>query len=37
MRWTDIDLDEATVSITNTRTVMGNDIVVEKGAKSAPR
>ncbi|MDG9717687.1 hypothetical protein [Streptomyces sp. DH24] len=34
MRWADIDLDEATVSITNTRTVMGNDIVVEKDAKS---
>ncbi|MEU3894841.1 tyrosine-type recombinase/integrase [Streptomyces sp. NPDC045251] len=34
MRWTDIDLDEATVSITNTRTVMGNDIVVEKTTKS---
>lgn len=34
MRWADIDLDEATVCITNTRTVMGNDIVVEKDAKS---
>ncbi|MEU4307823.1 tyrosine recombinase XerC [Streptomyces rochei] len=34
MRWADVDLDEATVSITNTRTVMGNDIVVEKATKS---
>ncbi len=34
MRWADVDLDEATVSITNTRTVMGNDLVVEKATKS---
>ncbi|MYS50661.1 tyrosine-type recombinase/integrase, partial [Streptomyces sp. SID6013] len=34
MRWADVDLGEATVSITNTRTVVGNDIVVEKDAKS---
>uniref|UniRef100_UPI0037DBF90D tyrosine recombinase XerC n=1 Tax=Streptomyces sp. WAC05458 TaxID=2487412 RepID=UPI0037DBF90D len=34
LRWADVDLDEATVFITNTRTVMGNDIVVEKDAKS---
>ncbi|GHG97971.1 site-specific integrase [Streptomyces rubradiris] len=34
MRWADVDLDEVTVSIPDTRTVMGNDIVVEKDAKS---
>ncbi|MCF3960092.1 tyrosine-type recombinase/integrase [Streptomyces fuscigenes] len=34
LRWSDIDLDAATLSIANTRTLMGNRIVVEKDTKS---
>ncbi|MDT7840155.1 tyrosine-type recombinase/integrase [Streptomyces justiciae] len=35
LRWADVDLDKGTLSITNTRTLMGNRTVVEKSAKSA--
>ncbi|MDG9723332.1 site-specific integrase [Streptomyces sp. DH41] len=34
LRWSDIDLDAATLGITNTRTMMGNRTVVEKDTKS---
>ncbi|MGY1453748.1 site-specific integrase [Streptomyces sp. SS8] len=34
LRWSDIDLDAATLSIANTRTPMGNRTVVEKDAKN---
>jgi integrase len=34
LRWSDIDLDLARLSITNTRTFMGNRAVVEKDTKS---
>ncbi|MFI6943719.1 hypothetical protein ACIBI4_31010 [Streptomyces sp. NPDC050418] len=34
LRWDDVDLGKATVSITNTRTLVGNQKVVEKDAKS---
>ncbi|MEV0091186.1 tyrosine-type recombinase/integrase [Streptomyces sp. NPDC050738] len=34
LRWSDIDLDHGTLSITNTRTMMGNHTVVEKSVKS---
>ncbi len=34
MRWSDIDLEAATLSIANTRTLMGNRTVVEKDTKS---
>lgn len=34
LRWSDVDLDKDTLSITNTRTMMGNRTVVEKSAKS---
>ncbi len=34
LRWSDIDLDAATLSIANTRTMMGNRTVVEKDTKS---
>ncbi|MBT2395171.1 tyrosine recombinase XerC [Streptomyces sp. ISL-100] len=34
MRWADVDLGDATLTIANTRTVVGNKIVVEKDAKS---
>ncbi|WP_406385028.1 tyrosine-type recombinase/integrase [Streptomyces sp. NBC_01618] len=34
LRWSDIDLEAATLSIANTRTMMGNRTVVEKDTKS---
>jgi integrase len=34
MRWTDLDLDTATLAVANTRTLMGNKTVVEKDTKS---
>ena len=34
LRWQDVDLDAATLSIANTRTLMGNRTVVEKDTKS---
>ncbi|MFH9815060.1 hypothetical protein [Streptomyces sp. NPDC017230] len=34
LRWSDIDLDAATLGITNTRTMMGNRTMVEKDTKS---
>lgn len=34
MRWADVDLERATLTIANTRTLMGNKIVVEKDSKS---
>ncbi|MFJ8464029.1 site-specific integrase [Streptomyces swartbergensis] len=34
LRWSDIDLDVATLSIANTRTMMGSRTVVEKDTKS---
>ncbi|WP_242435739.1 site-specific integrase [Streptomyces sp. Root369] len=34
LRWEDVDLDNATITITNTRTMMGNRYVVEKDTKS---
>jgi integrase len=34
LRWSDIDLDAATLGIANTRTMMGNRTVVEKDTKS---
>jgi integrase len=34
LRWSDIDLEAATLSIANTRTLMGNRTVVEKDTKS---
>ncbi|MFF1562681.1 site-specific integrase [Streptomyces sp. NPDC058293] len=34
LRWSDVDLDKGTLSITNTRTMMGNRTVVEKSVKS---
>lgn len=34
MRWADVDLEKATLTIANTRTLMGNKIVVEKDTKS---
>ncbi|WCN04059.1 hypothetical protein [Streptomyces sp. M92] len=34
LRWSDIDLDAATLSIANTRTMMGNRTVAEKDTKS---
>lgn len=34
LRWSDIDLDAATLSIANTRTVMGRRTVVDKDTKS---
>ncbi|MFI8949660.1 hypothetical protein ACIGO6_24425 [Streptomyces sp. NPDC053750] len=34
LRWLDIDLDAAMLSMANTRTMMGNRTVVEKDAKS---
>lgn len=37
MRWADLDLDQATLVVANTRTLMGNKIVVEKDAKSLMR
>ncbi|MGW3690146.1 site-specific integrase [Streptomyces sp. NPDC005125] len=35
LRWADVDLGKATLDIANTRTLMGNKIVVEKDTKSA--
>ncbi|MFH9241009.1 hypothetical protein ACH4KO_30290 [Streptomyces anulatus] len=34
MRWTDVDLDGATLTVNRTRTPMGNKVVVEKDTKS---
>ncbi|MET7512212.1 tyrosine-type recombinase/integrase [Streptomyces sp. NPDC005480] len=34
LRWLDIDLDQSTLNIINTRTMMGNHRVVEKNVKS---
>ncbi|MFF8790917.1 site-specific integrase [Streptomyces sp. NPDC015125] len=34
LRWTDVDLDAASITIANTRTMMGNRYVVEKDTKS---
>nr|WP_237558027.1 phage integrase SAM-like domain-containing protein [Streptomyces sp. SID5470] len=34
MRWADVDLERAMLTIANTRTLMGNKIVVEKDTKS---
>ncbi|MFE2938468.1 tyrosine-type recombinase/integrase [Streptomyces sp. NPDC059255] len=34
LRWGDVDLDNATIAIANTRTMMGNRYVVEKDTKS---
>lgn len=34
LRWSDIDLDAATLSIANTRTMMGNRTVVERTRKA---
>jgi hypothetical protein len=34
LRWVDVDLDNATITIANTRTMMGNRRVVEKDTKS---
>ncbi|MFC9424333.1 site-specific integrase [Streptomyces sp. NPDC056987] len=34
LRWEDVDLDNATIAIANTRTMMGNRYVVEKDTKS---
>ncbi|GGZ05755.1 site-specific integrase [Streptomyces poonensis] len=34
LRWEDVDLDSATITIANTRTMMGNRYVVEKDTKS---
>ncbi len=34
LRWEDVDLDDATITIANTRTMMGNRYVVEKDTKS---
>ncbi|MFK8907247.1 tyrosine-type recombinase/integrase [Streptomyces sp. YS-3] len=34
LRWQDVDLEKATIDITNTRTMMGNRYVVEKDTKS---
>lgn len=34
LRWEDVDLDNATIIIANTRTMMGNRYVVEKDTKS---
>ncbi|MFF5279576.1 tyrosine-type recombinase/integrase [Streptomyces sp. NPDC000133] len=34
LRWEDIDLESGTISIANTRTMMGNKTVVEKDTKS---
>jgi integrase len=34
LRWSDIDLNAATLDISNTRTLMGNKTVVEKDTKS---
>ncbi|GLW49652.1 site-specific integrase [Streptomyces sp. NBRC 14336] len=34
LRWEDVDLDNATITIANTRTMMGNRYVVEKDTKS---
>ncbi|MEU6451271.1 tyrosine-type recombinase/integrase [Streptomyces sp. NPDC046979] len=34
LRWGDVDLDDATIIIANTRTMMGNRYVVEKDTKS---
>ncbi len=37
LRWEDVDLDNATITIANTRTMMGNRYVVEKDTKSMAR
>ncbi len=34
LRWEDVDLEAATITIANTRTMMGNRYVVEKDTKS---
>lgn len=34
MRWADVDLDRATLTVNRTRTLMGNKVVVEKDTKS---
>ncbi|MCW2871883.1 hypothetical protein [Actinacidiphila oryziradicis] len=34
LRWSDIDLNAATLDMSNTRTLMGNKTVVEKDTKS---
>lgn len=34
LRWTDVDLEDASITIANTRTMMGNRYVVEKDTKS---
>ncbi|WP_405794690.1 tyrosine recombinase XerC [Streptomyces longwoodensis] len=34
MRWADVDLDKAILAVANTRTLMGNRMVVEKDTKS---
>lgn len=34
MRWADVDLGKAALTVANTRTLMGNKTVVEKGTKS---
>ncbi|MGW2277861.1 tyrosine-type recombinase/integrase [Streptomyces sp. NPDC001770] len=34
LRWQDVDLDRGIIAIANTRTMMGNRAVVEKGTKS---
>ncbi|BCM70568.1 MULTISPECIES: site-specific integrase [Streptomyces] len=34
LRWEDVDLEAATITISNTRTMMGNRYVVEKDTKS---
>ncbi|GHJ41276.1 site-specific integrase [Streptomyces sp. TS71-3] len=34
LRWKDLDLDNATITMANTRTMMGNRYVVEKDTKS---
>ncbi|MCZ1006521.1 site-specific integrase [Streptomyces lydicus] len=34
LRWTDVDLDDASITIANTRTMRGNRYVVEKDTKS---
>ncbi|WP_432141150.1 tyrosine-type recombinase/integrase [Streptomyces sp. bgisy084] len=34
LRWTDVDLEAASITIANTRTMMGNRYVVEKDTKS---
>ncbi|MCX5419950.1 tyrosine-type recombinase/integrase [Streptomyces sp. NBC_00078] len=35
LRWSDIDLDAGTLAITNTRTMIGNAVTIEKGTKTA--